>query len=689
MRNGQAMTWPSTDQNPVAGAVQALAPHPSNANILYAGTINGGVWKTSNALSQNPSWVPLTDKIESLSIGAIAIDRTNPNTIVAATGLWSSFGRSTSVPNDGVSQGQVLVSRDAGSTWSVYVDPLFVGRKAGTAIVRGNTIVVGFLDTLGLVRSTDLGAHWTRISGSGTGLPAGAIDDLTEDIQNSRRLYLTSTGLGVFRSEDLGVSWVNVSQNDTGDLGLDTQMRLYSTAAKVSVSQDGRAYVAVVGLPTHNGFTFVSYVGYTQDGGSHWTAMDFPGIEARPKPWLHFALAADRTNSSYVYLAGVSDPVRGRAWIPPGNGLQWESLETTTPHNTVPHVDARDLVIDANLDLLDASDGGIFRRVRPLQNTGDWVSLAGNMQNAEAYSIAYDPLSRVILAGTQDNGTVFQKGPNQLAWNTAVIDDGADVQVETISTPGFSVRYASGQLLMNFTRSVWDVNNVQVSQATPLLQTADGSYFQAQWMSPIAINPVNGKRIAIGASDAVWESYDQGDHITSLGAAPNASGLVYGPPSNPDVIYAAAGQVFVRLSAGGALAPATPIANCQAKDIAVDPGDFRRAYTVCDSAVYVTSNAGTSWTEITGNLYFQSPIPAPGVLRSIRYISGTSKTYLAVSADRGVYVSAPASLGTWTKVGTNLPIAPVIDMAYSKAQDILVAATLGRGAWSVTGLGGP
>jgi len=683
MLNGQSSTWPSTDQNPVTGAIQSVATHPSNANILYAGTVNGGVWKTSNALAQNPSWVPLTDKRESLSIGAVALDRTNTNTIVAATGLWSSFGTSTSKPNEGVSQGQVMVSRDGGSTWTVYADQLFAGQKASSIVVRGNTIVAGFLDAVGLVRSTDLGAHWTRISASNTGLPAGGIDCITEDLQNAKRLYLTSTGVGVFRSDDLGATWQNISQNDPSDAGLDMNIRNWSTAAKVSVSQDGRAYVGIVSLPNHNGSTFVSYVGYTQDGGRTWVAMDQPWLEARGKPYFHFSFAADRTNSSYVYVGGVGDPVRGRAWIAPGNGQQWESLETTTPHGTWPHVDARNMVIDANLDLIEVSDGGIFRRARPLQNTGDWYSLAGNMQTAEIYSIAYDPVSRVILAGTQDNGTVYQNGPNQLAWTTFVPDDGAAVEVDTISMPGYSVRYSSGQLLMDFTRSVWNTNNVLVSRASPLLQTADGTYFQAEWMSPIAINPVIGKRIAIGASDAVWESFDQGDHITSLGNAPNAQALAYG---NADVLYAAAGNVFVRLTAGGPLAPAAPIAGCQAKDVAVDPADYRRAYVLCDSAAYTTANAGSSWTSVTGNLFGLSP--NPGALRKIRYISGASNKYLAIAADRGVYVSASASIGSWSKVGNNLPVAPVMAMQYSKAQDVLAVGTLGRGAWTMTGLGG-
>ncbi len=45
----------------VAGCVTAIVPHPSNQNILYLGTANGGVWRTDNALETKPRWKPLTD----------------------------------------------------------------------------------------------------------------------------------------------------------------------------------------------------------------------------------------------------------------------------------------------------------------------------------------------------------------------------------------------------------------------------------------------------------------------------------------------------------------------------------------------------------------------------------------------------------------------------------------------------
>jgi hypothetical protein len=47
--------------SPAAGAVQALVADPTNPDVVYAGSVNGGVWKTTNATAANPHWTPLTD----------------------------------------------------------------------------------------------------------------------------------------------------------------------------------------------------------------------------------------------------------------------------------------------------------------------------------------------------------------------------------------------------------------------------------------------------------------------------------------------------------------------------------------------------------------------------------------------------------------------------------------------------
>ena len=60
--------------NPVSGAVEAVAPLPNNADVLYAATVNGGVWKTTDARDVSPAWTPLTDNQVSTSDGDIQFD---------------------------------------------------------------------------------------------------------------------------------------------------------------------------------------------------------------------------------------------------------------------------------------------------------------------------------------------------------------------------------------------------------------------------------------------------------------------------------------------------------------------------------------------------------------------------------------------------------------------------------------
>src|SRR5258706_7555514 len=66
---GQDFTF---NDNPVSGAVSALAAHPTNSDILYARTVARGIWRTTNATS-GANWTPLTEPIPSLGIRGLRI----------------------------------------------------------------------------------------------------------------------------------------------------------------------------------------------------------------------------------------------------------------------------------------------------------------------------------------------------------------------------------------------------------------------------------------------------------------------------------------------------------------------------------------------------------------------------------------------------------------------------------------
>jgi Ca2+-binding RTX toxin-like protein len=666
--NGQQFVI--TPNNPVTGGGHAVAPHPTDPNIIYFGGVNAGIWRTNNALAVNPTWTPLTDSQPSLNIGALALDRNNPNVIMAGTGRWSSLG------NEGGSQGEVLVSTNGGTTFNLITNPLFLGQKISGVVIRGSTLLVSNISSsAALARSTNGGATWTQISGAGgTGLPFGVIDDLVEDRQNANRLYVTLSGVGVFRSDNLGATWVNISQNDPSPGGLNQFITTSFEAARMDTSNDGRAYIGII----QGGF--VNFVAFTTNGGTTWTRMEVPGVEARGNPFFHFAIGADPVSSNFVYLAGVISWRRGNANLASG---QWSDFAFGgTPSGTNPHPDVRDIEFDANNNYIEVGDGGIMRRPTP-QISADWQSLAGNLTSVEFHEIAYDANSSIGFGGTQDNGTPMQTTPGQLPWNLFLGGDGADVQVDLVTSPGNSLRYSSFQFLGAFSFTTFNAANVEIARVFPALAPINGGQFVPNFYTPVELNRANPARIVFGMGDGVYESFDRGQTISPLGGG--ASEMAYGHPLNPDVLYATNfGPVLVRLTAGGALVPtAAPFPTFDARDVVMSNTSFQTAYVIGTQSVFVTNNAGASWTDITGNLLsFQS-----GDFRSVEFIPSTGHSLIVVGTNRGVFATATDALGTWLEVG-NLPNAPVLDMQYVPQQDLLIAGLIGRSAWTVTGLGG-
>src|SRR6185312_3056616 len=76
--NGQ--TSPSV---PVSGRVTAIEIHPINPNVVYAGTAQGGVFRSTNG---GTSWNPIFDNAQSLAIGSLALAPSDPRILYIGTG---------------------------------------------------------------------------------------------------------------------------------------------------------------------------------------------------------------------------------------------------------------------------------------------------------------------------------------------------------------------------------------------------------------------------------------------------------------------------------------------------------------------------------------------------------------------------------------------------------------------------
>ena len=113
---------PITNGDLIAGQVNAVAVHPGDADLVYAGSAEGGVWKSTDG---GGSWSPVTDgalvrdlssgdRKGTLSIGALAVDGADPSAYAVYVGTGDP---NQACCNYGPNLG-VFRSIDGGATWT-------------------------------------------------------------------------------------------------------------------------------------------------------------------------------------------------------------------------------------------------------------------------------------------------------------------------------------------------------------------------------------------------------------------------------------------------------------------------------------------------------------------------------------------------------------------------------------------
>lgn len=226
----------------------ALSSHCRNDRCtLWVGPAGGGIWRTRNALDDQPRWDYLSEKFEINSVGSIAMDPNDPD----GDTLWVGTGEANACGSGCEAGVGLYMSTNGGDSWKGPIgQSVFNARGIGTIAVKPgdpNTIYVGTTRALrgqssvccdgvvtlipgaakwGLYKSTDGGQTWSFIH-NGSSDPTTCTGDVVEasnltpcsprgvrrvviDPSDPNTIYAGSYARGIWRSTDAGATWTQI-----------------------------------------------------------------------------------------------------------------------------------------------------------------------------------------------------------------------------------------------------------------------------------------------------------------------------------------------------------------------------------------------------------------------------------------------------------------------------------------------
>src|SRR6185437_7798914 len=209
--------WRSIGPTKQGGRVVAIAGVPGAPYTFYVAYATGGVWKTAD---NGEHFTPLSDRMPTMVIGAIAVDPSHPQTLWVGTGEANSSrssygGLGVFRSDDGGKTFQAAGLADSDRIARIVVDP----KDSNTVYVAalGKLYTIG--GQRGVYRTRDGGKTWQQVLHGATPW-TGAID-LTMDPRNPQVLYAalwdrkrtawnmtySGSGSGIWKSSDGGDHW--------------------------------------------------------------------------------------------------------------------------------------------------------------------------------------------------------------------------------------------------------------------------------------------------------------------------------------------------------------------------------------------------------------------------------------------------------------------------------------------------
>lgn len=441
-----------------------------------------------------------------------------------------------------------------------------------------------------------------------------------------------------------------------------------------------------------------------------------PGVQA----WYNQFIAVDPADKNHVYL-GLEEVFEttdgGNLWNAIGpywnfglpcsaNGL--DSCPKTT------HPDQHAVAI-ANGTVFVGNDGGVWSRSTSDHVVSGWNDLNATLRTLQYY---YAGAGRTaggdaVWGGMQDNG-VSLLNPGAATMVSPFGGDGGDTLVDPNNADRAVVEYVDLDMALTTNGGRSDGTTSAWIEMTPscfaFTYTPSPCDPNPRFIAPFRADATNLNHWVAGG-EFVWDNggagwntrcsstscnwqkvYDTGagHSVTAIAVNGNVTYAAWCGPSgcNPKQ-SSTSGAGFSRgvvTNYGGGWHDITgTLPDRYVNSIAIDPANSKHIYAVLGGFsrrwipnagvghVFESTNAGASWTDISGNL---PDAPADDLL-----ITAGGK--LVVGTDIGVFSTSIGST-TWSRLGTGLPNAAVNDLSFAPDRSYILAATHGRGIWKIS-----
>ena len=660
--------WEGAGPTNIGGRLTSLVCHPQNADRVWAGSAGGGVWLSEDA---GRTWQPQWHDQEVLNVGALAMDLKDPNLLYCGTG-------EANLSADSYGGVGIYRTTDGGQSWHLFAASAAVGipRRIGVIAIdpfdSQHLLVagVGYGETSptndfgGLYTSHDGGVTWTRetfLSANNHWCHSIVFHPAKQGVVLATFTEGGSRS-GIYRSADSGGSWTQLTK------GLPSTERFGRTSLALSPSSPDVLYAFATDALSSNADLLLG-VFRSADGGGSWTNIAGSHFAKEGQIGYGNTIAVHPTKPNCVLCGGVDLHLTtngGKSWT---QITRWDANRGDAGYAHADHhhllwpPQAPDRIYDPNDGGLDVSDDG----------GATWANRSNGLAVTMFYDIDVAPSdARTYGGGAQDNGTVISTTGQ------------ADGFFEILGGDGgwmiFDPRDAGNLFASYYNFHIYRFSAGTNQDVSPPAAVDEQNFV---WMCYIDMDP-NDPRTLLTGSYRVWRTQDAAQTWNPVSAALDGtliSAIEIAAADSRRIYVGTEGGGFFRSVDGGATWSANlagaALPGHSITRLAAHPKNADILYATFanfgHSHVFSSHDGGITWDDVDKRRLPDVPHHA------IAIPPGAPDT-LYVASDAGVFVSLDAG-ATWSSLNRNLPTVMVVDLVYHAASRTLNAATYGRSIW--------